>query len=122
MLSILLHLLFTFVFSITFGLYLLFFFFNATATTEIYNLSLHDALPICVPSPGGVADSGPRPSCGFRRPSYCTRSEEHTSELQSRSDLVCRLLPEQKKKQNISIPCREKKNKKKEKRKKKKQT
>src|SRR5580700_12131149 len=69
-----------------------FFFFNDTATTEIYTLSLHDALPIR-PSTGPVSPSG-SPAC-----SICsTRSEEHTSELQSRRDLVCRLLLEKKKK------------------------
>src|SRR5437588_12523014 len=77
----------------------LFFFFNDTATTEIYTLSLHDALPI---SPHRAA---PR-SCGCPPTirtisSACSmpaRSEEHTSELQSHSDLVCRLLLEKKKK------------------------
>src|SRR6266403_6413850 len=67
-----------------------FFFFNDTATTEIYTLSLHDALPIL----------------SWRSMRYCsnrscsiswTRSEEHTSELQSRRELVCRLLLEKKK-------------------------
>src|SRR5712664_4851323 len=67
-----------------------FFFFNDTATTEIYTLSLHDALPIHrVHPPWGPC------SRNTRTPS---RSEEHTSELQSRSDLVCRLLLEKKKK------------------------
>src|SRR6201987_6290119 len=69
-----------------------FFFFNDTATTEIYTLSLHDALPILAPISArtGTARST-RSSSGSRtRP----RSEEHTSELQSRSDLVCRLLLE----------------------------
>src|SRR5436190_8882742 len=81
-----------------------FFFFNATAPTEIYPLSLHDALPISGPTAGWfTARSGarwlrvvgrddPEPS------SAGTRSEEHTSELQSHSDLVCRLLLEKKKK------------------------
>src|SRR2546430_6078005 len=81
-------------------LYFLFFFFNDTATTEIYTLSLHDALPIFprILWPGkpiteevvmervydaGVINRG--------------RSEEHTSELQSQSNLVCRLLLEKKK-------------------------
>src|SRR5688572_31503480 len=92
---------------------LFFFFFNDTATTEIYTLSLHDALPIC----GSVALSpkrGPRPrplkmrsGAVVRSPSMllaklpsCSnsvRSEEHTSELQSQSNLVCRLLLEKKK-------------------------
>src|SRR2546421_9350837 len=79
------------------------FFFNDTATTEIYTLSLHDALPICSGGPprGGPAARcrasrrQPRPRLGPRRST--TRSEEHTSELQSRSDLVCRLLLEKKK-------------------------
>src|SRR6266699_6888791 len=76
----------------------LFFFFNDPATTEIYTLSLHDALPISL-----TAHARPRGvmqgllswicACGSR----CTRrlrSEEHTSELQSRPHLVCRLLLE----------------------------
>src|SRR6266568_8916772 len=80
------------------------FFFNDTATTEIYTLSLHDALPIwsrsatppmrrcwCPPSSGSAS----RPAgCPGRRPP--TRSEEHTSELQSQFHLVCRLLLEKK--------------------------
>src|SRR5436190_17116426 len=84
-----------------------FFFFNDTATTEIYTLSLHDALPICISSrrPAQLMfifssramviarESGQRT---LGRPSS-TRSEEHTSELQSHSDLVCRLLLEKKK-------------------------
>src|SRR5690349_22043688 len=75
-----------------------FFFFNDTATTEIYTLSLHDALPIC------RGDNGGRPALRFggdepvRLARPRTRSEEHTSELQSRRDLVCRLLLEKKKK------------------------
>src|SRR5260221_3430437 len=82
------------------------FFFNDTATTEIYTLSLHDALPICLGDggdafgqtlpfgqrDGGVAGVGPG------------RSEEHTSELQSHSDLVCRLLLEKKKTINSRHP------------------
>src|SRR5256885_12147981 len=68
---------------------IIFFFFNDTATTEIYTLSLHDALPIsCRRWPS----SAPRPACG--RPPH--RSEEHTSELQSPCNLVCRLLLEKK--------------------------
>src|SRR3982751_7149301 len=75
---------------------LLFFFFNDTATTEIYTLSLHDALPIYRgPRPAGRDRSSPSLRSRFRR------SEEHTSELQSRSDLVCRLLLEKKKKTYI---------------------
>src|SRR6266704_7176160 len=93
------------VFSFTLTLFLFFFFFNDTATTEIYTLSLHDALPI--------RDSA---CCSCRRaPSCCSlpsRSEEHTSELQSRFDLVCRLLLE-KKKQNLFLTFFIKKKKKK---------
>src|SRR5438045_9541117 len=85
---------------LTFLLFL-FFFFNHTATSEIYTLSLHDALPI---SPGSirpavigrihlVGRSARRPEPGG------ARSEEHTSELQSLRHLVCRLLLEKKKKQ-----------------------
>src|SRR5256885_4121306 len=70
-----------------------FFFFNDTATTEIYTLSLHDALPICQRNP---ASSSGRPG-GCRCCRY-GRSEEHTSELQSPCNLVCRLLLEKKKK------------------------
>src|SRR5258707_12565196 len=86
--------------------FLFFFFFNDTATTEIYTLSLHDALPIYVarsrnarPRLGSVAAPF-RPSTGLPRPARCPRSEEHTSELQSRQYLVCRLLLEKKKKQH----------------------
>src|SRR6267378_8064036 len=67
------------------------FFFNDTATTEIYTLSLHDALPI---SGGSCWNCWKRCMTRSRR----SRSEEHTSELQSRRDLVCRLLLEKKKK------------------------
>src|SRR5690349_24991857 len=83
-------------------LFYLFFFFNDTATTEIYTLSLHDALPIFHVGPERTVDllelgllshvpEGPP----------LARSEEHTSELQSRRDLVCRLLLEKKKKKKI---------------------
>src|SRR3712207_7862645 len=82
------------------------FFFNDTATTEIYTLSLHDALPICVLSRGhgqhnnSGCPGGERYCCCWlgRRPSAIrlARSEEHTSELQSRQYLVCRLLLEKK--------------------------
>src|SRR5690242_21935842 len=88
-----------------------FFFFNDTATTEIYTLSLHDALPICawsasrLPecSASGLGFSGARRGRSSRpgrlRPgsASCCRSEEHTSELQSHVNLVCRLLLEKKK-------------------------
>src|SRR3982751_7149119 len=73
--------------------FLFFFFFNDTATTEIYTLSLHDALPI---SDRKSKSSFPGPGTGENLDED-TRSEEHTSELQSRSDLVCRLLLETKK-------------------------
>src|SRR5215203_7372715 len=82
-----------------------FFFFNDTATTEIYTLSLHDALPIscpCWPSATGSCD----------RTSVDTRSEEHTSELQSRQYLVCRLLLEKKKKKQLHNNITKKKTKK----------
>src|SRR5215204_1422324 len=68
-----------------------FFFFNDTATTEIYTLSLHDALPISEP-PERHRHLGSRVELGRE----ALRSEEHTSELQSHSDLVCRLLLEKK--------------------------
>src|SRR2546422_11767339 len=94
-----------------------FFFFNDTATTEIYTLSLHDALPICASSCGTstrkrAVFARSSPGSRYRRRSSRTssrpaatstgrtgRSEEHTSELQSRLHLVCRLLLEKKKKQ-----------------------
>src|SRR5260221_8206136 len=101
-------------------LLLLFFFFNDTATTEIYTLSLPDALPISSASmhPRTPVRSGPpppadsTPAANRTRPARSgaapwtaapmprspMRSEEHTSELQSHSDLVCRLLLEKKKK------------------------
>src|SRR2546430_14475455 len=79
---------------------LFFFFFNDTATTEIYTLSLHDALPISTRSTSSAAgaptSSSPRSCRG--RSAAGSRSEEHTSELQSQSNLVCRLLLEKKKK------------------------
>src|SRR5256885_9502349 len=76
-----------------------FFFFNDTATTEIYTLSLHDALPICwvherlLRMPGALSLEG-LPIATVQPPE---RSEEHTSELQSPCNLVCRLLLEKKK-------------------------
>src|SRR5438105_7053202 len=72
------------------------FFFNDTATTEIYTLSLHDALPICSRSRRRCRISAG--GTGVRAAGPVPRSEEHTSELQSRVDLVCRLLLEKKKK------------------------
>src|SRR5437588_6564842 len=76
------------------------FFFHDTATTEIYTLSLHDALPICrlLPRPRRLGEPGWRPRRLRRDRPAGGRSEEHTSELQSHSDLVCRLLLEKKKK------------------------
>src|SRR5690349_23971160 len=80
-----------------------FFFFNVTATTEIYTLSLHDALPIwggssCAAA-AWIAGSWAAPCASrWRRCRSRCRSEEHTSELQSRRDLVCRLLLEKKNK------------------------
>src|SRR3712207_7081052 len=98
---------------------LLFFFFNDTATTEIYTLSLHDALPILTVSgcSSRALCQGPGAPWNWRlmaiaRPTVrslgggsarCCRSEEHTSELQSRQYLVCRLLLEKKKNINIHI-------------------
>src|SRR2546428_7450208 len=75
--------------------YFFFFFFNDTATTEIYTLSLHDALPIWrwLFTPAELGDL----LDGLNAILLSSRSEEHTSELQSRSDLVCRLLLEKKK-------------------------
>src|SRR2546426_7584969 len=92
---------------------MLFFFFNDTATTEIYTLSLHDALPIsraervaivalraADAQPVGVFAEHLLDRLRLRR---VVRSEEHTSELQSPCNLVCRLLLEKKKFR--SIPC-----------------
>src|SRR3989442_6305073 len=73
-----------------------FFFFNDTATTEIYTLSLHDALPIYAAQFMAMMRSGKRPDGSAIQ--VMPRSEEHTSELQSRPHLVCRLLLEKKKK------------------------
>src|SRR5439155_23328501 len=93
------------------------FLFNDTAPTEIYTLSLHDALPICPPGKGRICrttrcgktspHSAQHPTYKFPRPGQPLRpsrawtrpgrSEEHTSELQSRGHLVCRLLLEKKK-------------------------
>src|SRR3712207_7377049 len=94
------------------------FFFNDTATTEIYTLSLHDALPICGKArlrettsaqtvPQTSRESQALAPCGGTRcsaPARCSppRSEEHTSELQSRQYLVCRPLLEKKKRKQTS--------------------
>src|SRR5688572_32681418 len=83
----------------------LFFLINDSATTEIYTLSLHDALPILPAARAAAARSGrellPRPQrprrADQRRRRRRRRSEEHTSELQSQSNLVCGLLLEKKK-------------------------
>src|SRR5207248_4742375 len=86
-----------------------FFFFNDTAPTEIYTLSLHDALPISMrfariaSASAASSTSSPRAvltrtAVRFMRARRSARSEEHTSELQSPYDLVCRLLLEKKKK------------------------
>src|SRR5258708_29803263 len=93
------------------------FFFNDTATTEIYTLSLHDALPILSALLGqGLAltffaerRAGCRASAPRRRrstPCAPSRSEEHTSELQSPDHLVCRLLLEKKKQSSLVKPAR----------------
>src|SRR2546430_4250765 len=101
----------------------IFFFFNDTATTEIYTLSLHDALPIygmqvrsnVLRNMGGafrvtatseetVCPRWPLTGMPLGTRSLQKRSEEHTSELQSQSNLVCRLLLE-KKKRNFSSPA-----------------
>src|SRR5256885_17212486 len=77
-----------------------FFFFNDTATTEIYTLSLHDALPICT----GGGRAGAEEFASGQMHGWIARtqrSEEHTSELQSPCNLVCRLLLEKKKKKEI---------------------
>src|SRR2546425_702932 len=81
------------------ALRLLFFFFNDTATTEIYTLSLHDALPISARAPAAESASrkSPTSSRTQRMLHRFPRSEEHTSELQSLAYLVCRLLLEKKK-------------------------
>src|SRR2546429_7007139 len=89
-----------------------FFFFNDTATTEIYTLSLHDALPILDDHAIAAADALGREGSGEARNTLAElpigepRSEEHTSELQSRLHLVCRLLLEKKKKQHYKTHSR----------------
>src|SRR5207248_10113040 len=74
-----------------------FFFYTAPTPTEIYTLSLHDALPICTLSASASSQSYRAKVNSDRSPSANIRSEEHTSELQSPYDLVCRLLLEKKK-------------------------
>src|SRR5690349_24028285 len=88
----------------------IFFFFTDTATTEIYTLSLHDALPIWFTTTRRSTASSDfgrrvwmrRNGFAVNSPSSTARSEEHTSELQSRRDLVCRLLLEKKKKNHTT--------------------
>src|SRR2546425_8717395 len=107
----------------SFDCYFIFFFFNDTATTEIYTLSLHDALPILVRGERPVHEAS-----GHEQPRHAVRlqdeglasaerihagraglrlrrSEEHTSELQSLAYLVCRLLLEKKKSSHCLHPC-----------------
>src|SRR5438552_14896464 len=97
-------------------LYILLFFFNVPPTTEIYTLSLHDALPISSRTRASGSSGGPSSASGTPSARWAlagekrsrpwkvreTRSEEHTSELQSPDHLVCRLLLEKKKKKNES--------------------
>src|SRR2546430_3156785 len=89
---------------------LFFFFFNDTATTEIYTLSLHDALPILrsveYATQQGGQRSGAEHSARTSAEAWIDhlRSEEHTSELQSQSNLVCRLLLEKKKNRSMRQP------------------
>src|SRR2546426_8592597 len=89
----------------------LFFFFNDTATTEIYTLSLHDALPIYRDEAAvALAEAGALPDVAvehfFAQLDELGRSEEHTSELQSPCNLVCRLLLEKKKQPAAPPPPR----------------
>src|SRR2546430_13086526 len=86
-------------------MFLFFFFFNDTATTEIYTLSLHDALPIllCPLSDWRIALTCLAFTVSVMAAPLPPRSEEHTSELQSQSNLVCRLLLEKKKKICITV-------------------
>src|SRR2546430_17347606 len=104
----------------------IFFFFNDTATTEIYPLSLHDALPISVKKlmmksssesvnaissapmmPGISSGNVTRLKATQGVAPRSSRSEEHTSELQSQSNLVCRLLLEKKKRIDLRPPSRD---------------
>src|SRR2546430_9352654 len=90
----------------------LFFFFNDTATTEIYTLSLHDALPISAARNhipimsilfNNFSMAMELPVMPISTQKYDSRSEEHTSELQSQSNLVCRLLLEKKKHNTLQL-------------------
>src|SRR5258708_31871191 len=99
------------------SVYIFFFFFNDTATTEIYTLSLHDALPISLTEVQRLVQMKGKTKKGYHSSQrvqpevvylwnhWCQpdRSEEHTSELQSPDHLVCRLLLEKKKKQRYDI-------------------
>src|SRR2546430_13571693 len=100
------------------SLFVFFFFFNDTATTEIYTLSLHDALPIYIVADRVTGEAGERrdpirhvagadraqrEQIVKREREITGRSEEHTSELQSQSNLVCRLLLEKKKQEYCSL-------------------
>src|SRR5260370_23397754 len=82
-----------------------FFFFNDTATTEIYTLSLHDALPIFANIQGDLDGALTHYGRSLEAYRLSGRSEEHTSELQSHLNLVCRLLLEKKKK-SATTHCR----------------
>src|SRR2546430_6332975 len=92
---------------ITGSMFVSFFFFNDTATTEIYTLSLHDALPISCSKRFPATRRCSFAATKSRPPGVSlNRSEEHTSELQSQSNLVCRLLLEKKKgKKNVWMRC-----------------
>src|SRR5437660_12730133 len=90
------------------SLFFFFFFFTDTATTEIYTLSLHDALPIFCGQQASVrfradlaCDGHAADRQAHDQRKHIQRSEEHTSELQSRGHLVCRLLLEKKKKNSL---------------------
>src|SRR5256885_8774513 len=97
----LVHFFFFIFFFFFFYFFFFFFFFNDTATTEIYTLSLHDALPICSSLSLREEDSSLRSGSTRLRQLLHGRSEEHTSELQSPCNLVCRLLLEKKKKNTM---------------------
>src|SRR5258708_26885123 len=97
--------------SIVIVLFVIFFFFNDTATTEIYTLSLHDALPISwksVTASNQLTRMGSPGRPFTKLELFETRSEEHTSELQSPDHLVCRLLLEKKKKKTQRLSCADK--------------
>src|SRR5256885_15158920 len=96
-----------YVFCLYFLLLYSFFFFNDTATTEIYTLSLHDALPIYGRVGPGSRHQARQRAPAREHPDRERRSEEHTSELQSPCNLVCRLLLEKKNKMiDLALPLR----------------